>query len=131
MDHFSLGHERDAADNSSSYGSLASFLFAAKHHYSLIRQYIQELLDGDVLCGRGPGVYLHPGNRSYLDMVRARIPEYRAMTDRRDKTNLSRSIVNQFRFVNQDEDGRFYVISNEQALRKTSQALREGSAAEN
>ena len=91
----------------------------------------------DVLCGRGGFANKHPGNIIFRRLVAANTERYRScMVDH--KLLLSRSIVEVIR--NQTPPGRFLMRLQEsnvwmhvgdcKALQKTSQALREGSAAD-
>jgi len=93
------------------------------------RIYIDTLLDNDILCGRGGKSNHHPGNKRYRKVVRDFKQIYRAASQKAHKTDLSRAIVQHCvqqggRFVKQ-EGNRYYVLTQAEARKKTSQALRE------
>jgi hypothetical protein len=84
--------------------------------------------DADVLCGRGGGTNLHPGNRHYRDLIHShRRTEYIASKSK--KPGSSRKIVQMVRdrgghFFRKEKDALYYDIGDEAARKKTSQALR-------
>ena len=83
----------------------------------------------DVLCGRGGGTNLHPGNRRFRDLVDASRRAY-LKARKNDKPAISRSIVTAIRemngrFLKKDEkSGLWHEIGDDGAREKTSQALR-------
>jgi len=93
--------------------------------------YVDEVTDLDVLCGRGGRSNHWPGNKRYRRVVSEMKERYKTSEGRKSKTGLSRSIVEHVlqyggRFVKEEEDtGRYYVLSKTEARIKTSQALRE------
>eukprot|EP00584_Thalassiosira_punctigera_P005426 CAMPEP_0172544260 /NCGR_PEP_ID=MMETSP1067-20121228/14452_1 /TAXON_ID=265564 ORGANISM="Thalassiosira punctigera, Strain Tpunct2005C2" /NCGR_SAMPLE_ID=MMETSP1067 /ASSEMBLY_ACC=CAM_ASM_000444 /LENGTH=1062 /DNA_ID=CAMNT_0013330789 /DNA_START=95 /DNA_END=3283 /DNA_ORIENTATION=+ len=101
--------------------------------------------DGDIICGRSGLAMKHPGNINYRKLVNLSKEVY-ATCHRTEKVGISKSIVarireNNGRFVER-EDGRtsssldekdengnpimWRAISDQKAIEKTSQALREG-----
>jgi len=85
----------------------------------------------DVLCRRGGRSNNHPGNHLYLNLISAIQPNYLAAA-RRDTTAISQKVVDfvhsyKGRFLKLEEGttDKWYVISNTQARKKASQALRE------
>jgi len=86
----------------------------------------------DVLCGRGGESNNYIGNIRYRKVVGEKKPEYRKIDvkQRKLKTNFVRDIVYQIkyfggRFIDVDSEGRYYVVTDVKARKKTSQALRE------
>ena len=83
----------------------------------------------DVLCGRGGGTNVHPGNRRFRDLVNASRRAY-LKARKNDKPAISRSIVSAIRemngrFLKKDEkSGLWHEIGDDGAREKTSQALR-------
>lgn len=73
----------------------------------------------------------HLGNKLYRKLVNGMKEKYRNTEDKDEKTDMSRSIVDQVcgyggRFVKKDSaSSRYYVLSTSEARIKTSQALRE------
>jgi hypothetical protein len=84
----------------------------------------------DVLCGRGGGTNVHPGNRRFRDLINGNRLAY-LKARKNDKPDISRSIVRTIR----DKGGRFlkrdgkrdlwFEIGDEFAREKTAQALRQ------
>jgi len=95
-----------------------------------VRLYINEILEWDVLCGRGGRSNHHPGNKRYRHVVSEMKQMYRTTEAKNMKTDLSRAIVEHVcnyggRFIKKDKTGRYYVLTKAEARKKTSQALRE------
>jgi hypothetical protein len=83
----------------------------------------------DVLCGRGGGTNVHPGNRRFRDLINANRRAY-LKARKNDKPAISRSIVRTIRemngrFLKKDEKGLWFEIGDDGAREKTSQALRQ------
>src|SRR5210317_1670422 len=84
----------------------------------------------DVLCGRGGGTNVHPGNRRFRDLINANRRAY-LKARKNDKPAISRSIVRTIRemngrFLRKDEkQGLWFEIGDDGAREKTSQALRQ------
>jgi len=84
----------------------------------------------DVLCGRGGGTNVHPGNRRFRDLINAHRRAY-LKARKNDKPNISRSIVRTVREMNgrflkkDDKLGLWFEIGDDGAREKTSQALRQ------
>lgn len=84
----------------------------------------------DVLCGRGGGTNVHPGNRRFRDLINANRRAY-LKARKNDKPNISRSIVRTVREMNgrflkkDDKVGLWFEIGDDGAREKTSQALRQ------
>ncbi|KAL7553063.1 hypothetical protein ACHAWF_016312 [Thalassiosira exigua] len=84
----------------------------------------------DVLCGRGGGTNVHPGNRRFRDLINANRRAY-LKARKNDKPAISRSIVRTIRemngrFLKKDEKkGLWLEIGDDGAREKTSQALRQ------
>lgn len=91
---------------------------------------ISTFADNDVLSGRGGGTNVHPGNRTFRDLINAHRREY-LKAKKNDKPAISRAIVKIIR----DSGGRFLKkagktnswveIGDTLAREKTSQALRQ------
>ena len=90
--------------------------------------------DHFVLCGRGEKTNRWPGNKAFRRVVEANRAQYHA-GPRRNKTLIARSIVEAVQnqnppglFVRKDTDSGLWVdIGKKEAIKKTSQALREDS----
>ena len=84
----------------------------------------------DVLCGRGGGTNVHPGNRRFRDLINANRRAY-LNARKNDKPAISRSIVRTVRELNgrflkkDDKLGLWFEIGDDGAREKTSQALRQ------
>jgi hypothetical protein len=97
-------------------------------------KYIENIGVNDILCGRGGRSNHHSGNKRYRLVVARMKYMYQQCAAKTMKTDLSRAIVNHCssygaRFVKLDEtNGKYYVLSNAEARKKTSQALRESKA---
>ena len=84
----------------------------------------------DVLCGRGGGTNVHPGNRRFRDLINANRRAY-LKARKNDKPAISRSIVHTIRemnglFLKKDNKRDVWVeIGDDSAREKTSQALRQ------
>lgn len=93
--------------------------------------YVSRITELDVLCGRGGKANHHLGNKLYRKLVCDAKEKYRNTSDKDEKTDMSRSIVDQVfayggKFVKKDPgSSRFYVLTKAEARIKTSQALRE------
>jgi len=98
------------------------------------RQYVTNITDLDILCGRGGKSNHHPGNKKYRQVVDEIKGMYRRTATKTVKTDLSRAIVDHVqtyggRFVKKDEkSGHYHLLSKCEARKKTSQALRETKA---
>ena len=93
----------------------------------------------DVLSGRGGGINAHPGNKVFREWVHLRKEDYNLAPNKKEKTRVAEEVMDQVR--QQDPPGRFLQkdnsmtsgptwwieVSEERALAKTSQALREGA----
>lgn len=89
--------------------------------------------ENDVLCGRGSGVNSSPGNVYFRELVRARKERYKR-AKRHLKIPITKEIIELIknldppgRFLVRDENNEWKEYTNEQALTKTAQALREGA----
>lgn len=90
-----------------------------------------QVLDDDVLCGRGGETNHHLGNIQYRLLVKACQPAYLA-AKRRDKPRIAAGIVLAVRkvggrFLKKDAQNAWRDVGNHRAREKTSQALREGA----
>lgn len=88
-----------------------------------------DISDQDVFSGREFRGSDHPGNVEYLRIIREHRPEYASFGRRHsDKTRLRNSLVDhdiRGRFIKVDDDGRYYLMTQEEARAKVSQSLRE------
>jgi hypothetical protein len=99
-------------------------------------QVIPFLHSNDVLSGRGNGVAIYPGNRQFREFIRSFKDEY-VRAFRNEKGNVASDVIRTVlsltppgRFVEKAKNGNGYqLVDYSRALEKTSQALREGSAA--
>jgi hypothetical protein len=86
--------------------------------------------DADVLSGRGGGTNVHPGNRTFRDLINLHRRAY-LKARKNDKPAISRAIVRSVReangrFLRKDEKtGLWFEIGDDAAREKTSQALRQ------
>jgi hypothetical protein len=91
---------------------------------------ITQVLEHDVLCGRGGETNHHTGNIKYRQLVKCYQPLYIA-SKRRDKPRIAQTIVhlvrqNGGRFIKK-QGNTWRDVGNTKAREKTSQALREGA----
>jgi hypothetical protein len=94
------------------------------------RVYVDTVGEWDVLSERGGKANHHSGNKRYRKVVSEMRAMYRDIADKRAKTDLSKSIMEYVgnyggRYLKKDKEGRYYLMSNAEARRKTSQTLRE------
>lgn len=95
------------------------------------RIYINSIQEFDILCGRGGRSNHHPGNKRYRQVVSHMKMMYRQTEQKTVKTDLSRAIVEHVcnyggRFIKKEQEtGRYYILTKDEARKKTSQALRE------
>lgn len=95
------------------------------------RCYISNILDTDILCGRGGKSNHHAGNKRYRQVISDMKLYYRQTEAKTLKTDLSRAIVDHVasyggRFIKKDAvTKKYYVLSKAEARKKASQALRE------
>jgi hypothetical protein len=91
----------------------------------------EEIADEDVLCGRVNKGSTHPGNVEFLRVIKFHRNAYQGMgAQHGKKTKLRNLIVDKNfrgRFIRMDEDGTHYLLTEEKARIKVSQALREKS----
>mmetsp|Transcript_26620 Transcript_26620/g.37494 ORF Transcript_26620/g.37494 Transcript_26620/m.37494 type:complete len:325 (+) Transcript_26620:119-1093(+) len=86
--------------------------------------------DNDVLSGRGGGTNVHPGNRTFRDLINLHRRSY-LKARKNDKPAISRAIVRVIReqngrFLKRDEKtSLWFEIGDDAAREKTSQALRQ------
>jgi len=104
-----------------------------------VKEYV-EPTDQDVLLGRGGRSNHHPGNKVYRERVLDLQAKYKTLS-RDQKTAMSSSVVEwiqtkfggnflQFDVGGNSQDGPWYVVLDETARSKVSQALREDHTAE-
>jgi len=93
---------------------------------------ITQVMESDVLCGRGGETNHHPGNITYRALVKRFQPLY-IISKRRDKPRIAEKIVRTVRqrggrFLKKDSNSSSWKdVGNTKAREKTSQALREGA----
>ena len=92
---------------------------------------VKQVLDDDVIFGRGGCSNHHSGNIQYRNLVKACQPAY-LQAKRRDKPRIAAGIVMAVRavggrFLKKQEDDTWQDVGNTRAREKTSQALREGA----
>mmetsp|Transcript_20519 Transcript_20519/g.37012 ORF Transcript_20519/g.37012 Transcript_20519/m.37012 type:complete len:443 (-) Transcript_20519:180-1508(-) len=112
--------------------SATSDLASRKEHAVILpsKEGIKFYSRNDVLCGRGGGTNVHPGNRRFRDLINANRRAY-LKARKNDKPAISRSIVRTIRemngrFLKKDEKlGLWFEIGDDGAREKTSQALRQ------
>lgn len=98
---------------------------------SLEREYVEELQDLDILSERGGLGNHHYGNQRYRKLIEGLKSHYESLDEKTAKTALARKIVAYIksyggRFLKKDEaTGQRYVMTDQEARKKTSQALRE------
>lgn len=90
----------------------------------------EDIADQDIFCGREYRGSDHPGNVEYLRIIRNHKKEYSLFgSQHSEKTRLRNSLVDneiQGRFIKRTQDGRFCLLTKEEARKKVGQALREG-----
>eukprot|EP00586_Coscinodiscus_wailesii_P001756 CAMPEP_0172492192 /NCGR_PEP_ID=MMETSP1066-20121228/23244_1 /TAXON_ID=671091 /ORGANISM="Coscinodiscus wailesii, Strain CCMP2513" /LENGTH=374 /DNA_ID=CAMNT_0013261665 /DNA_START=68 /DNA_END=1192 /DNA_ORIENTATION=+ len=93
---------------------------------------LMQVTRNDVLCGRGGASNNHIGNIRYRALVKQHQLMYLHSKSKKQKSTISQSIVDIIknsdpsgRFLNKNEDGKWYEVDEKKALLKTSQALRE------
>mmetsp|Transcript_2475 Transcript_2475/g.4535 ORF Transcript_2475/g.4535 Transcript_2475/m.4535 type:complete len:180 (-) Transcript_2475:198-737(-) len=100
-----------------------------KDHLIEISQ--EDIADEDVLCGRVNKGSTHPGNVEFLRVIKFHRNAYQGMgAQHGKKTKLRNFIVDKDfkgRFIGMDDDGTHYLLTEEKARTKVSQALREKS----
>ena len=82
----------------------------------------------DVLWVKGLRAQRHPGNIQYRNIIQEKVFEYSDADKRSEKDNVALSVFNRVRgrFLTRDaEDGKYYVTSQEMAIVKIKQALRD------
>ena len=86
----------------------------------------------DILCGNGKRYRKTQGNEMYHHLVRAFVDTYAKQENRKDKTRITKSIVEAVRmakppgrFLNMGKNGIFYEIGDKKAWVKTGQLLRD------
>ena len=91
----------------------------------------EDIADEDVLCGRVNKGSTHPGNVEFLRVIKFHRNAYQGMgAQHGKKTKLRNFIVDKDfkgRFIGMDDDGTHYLLTEEKARTKVSQALREKS----
>ena len=95
--------------------------------------FVDQPICNDVLCGRGGKINHHEGNIQFRAFVDMRKERYTKAKTKSEKALISREIIDCIasldppgRFLNKDkESGAWYVEKKDNALKKTSQALRE------
>lgn len=87
----------------------------------------------DVLCGRGGNINNHTGNKAFRSFVQAKKYDYNLTKNKSEKARISQSIVDivhnlqpKGRFM-KAENGVWREVDDATAMKKTSQALREGA----
>ena len=90
----------------------------------------------DVLFGRGGGINSHPGNRNYRSIVQRYKHDYNLAGNKQLKADISNNVITQIhslkppgRFLAKSKkDSAFWEeVTAADAMKKTSQALREGA----
>ena len=84
--------------------------------------------NNDVLLEKGLRAQRHPGNIQYRNIIQEKVFEYSDADKRSEKDNVALSVFNRVRgrFLTRDaEDGKYYVTSQEMAIVKIKQALRD------
>ena len=94
------------------------------------REYVTEVHKWDILSERGGKANHHEGNKRYRKVVSEMKAQYRGIAAKTEKTDLSRAILQYIenyggRFLKKDNDGRYFLMTKQEARKKTSQALRE------
>lgn len=105
-----------------------------KKKESLVKEFVEDPTDLDVLLGRGGKSNHHPGNKKYRDEV-GNLQQWYKASQKNEKTDLSQCLVNYVhsyggRFLKADASGKWYIVTNLVARRKASQALREHATPE-
>ena len=83
--------------------------------------------NNDVLLEKGLRAFRHPGNIQYRNIIKEKALEYSIAEKRSVKDNIAHSIFNRVRgrFLTRESDGKYYVTSQEMAIVKIKQALRD------
>lgn len=92
---------------------------------------VNKINDKDILSERGGKSNHHPGNKHWRQIVLDAKSDYRLLNAKTEKTQVSRNIVARVlasggRFLKKDpRTGKYFVMTENEARRRTSQALRE------
>lgn len=87
----------------------------------------------DVLCGRGGSINTHPGNEQFRKLIEKNKRVYLTARFKKDKRLITDSVIEDIssrggRFLNKEgKSGLWFVVGEEKARDKTSQALRENA----
>ncbi|KAL7551900.1 hypothetical protein ACHAWF_015106 [Thalassiosira exigua] len=128
------GHYPHAYRSSSAYEHLGKPPYMTRYSQPPVHQdYITDVSNNDVICGRGGAVNNHPGNRRFRQFIQEFKHQYLNETKQR-KPFVAMSVLQAVK--NSNPPGRFLVkypggyleCSDDRAREKASQALREGAA---
>lgn len=96
------------------------------------RKYVDDVLNTDVLCGRGEGSNLHPGNIQYRKVINLVLGQYSQENTTRGKAAFARrlmkgmELIYNSRFLAFDEvNDKWYIEENRLVLEKIKIALRD------
>jgi hypothetical protein len=94
-----------------------------------VREFV-EIGKLDILSVKGGGGNYHLGNKRFRNIVSKTQSKYKGATRRTVKIKLSKAIVEHVkqyggRYLRKDPNGRYFKMAEPEAVRKTSQALRE------
>jgi hypothetical protein len=107
---FAMGSDADYDSSSTSAHAFA----ASTSCTSTTSRSAQELQEADVVCGRSPMTHTHPGNRVYTTLVKAHSRQYKATSNRAEKSRITNEIIAQIeshggRFL-KEENGEFFEV---------------------
>jgi len=127
----SVKYSSDADVSSMSTGSSSSNSINSISPHSIILP--EDRTENDILLGRGKGPNNWIGNKRFREIIAKYQLEY-FQSSRRNKPNLAKQLTDQIRsqvpasrFLQLDSaSGYWFEVSEDEAIRKTSQALREG-----
>ena len=94
-------------------------------------EYVDEINDKDILCGRGSRSNLHPGNKAYLKLVEIWRQRYKSTRHIKVKKAIILEIMNilqsnNVRFLELDStNNRWYVLHERTTYKKIAQRLRD------
>lgn len=94
-----------------------------------------ELIDDDVLCGRGKDSFHHPGNRRFRKVVSMHVHKYDAAGTKKEKTTIVKQVIDTLRkrggiFCKKDaKTGKYYQVGETDCRVKVGHALRDSMSA--
>ena len=81
----------------------------------------------DVLCEKGLQAQRHPGNIHYHNIIEQHLSQYQNAQNRKEKDAIALSVFHSVpgRFLEKHEDGKYYIASQTEVVKKIKQAFRD------